>query len=474
MRAVLIATGYRKELSPLLKLRPSPLLNVGDRPIIFHIVEYLATLGVKEFDLVLSYLPEIIEATLGDGKRWGISINYHLVKDADYPFGVLAPISRGWSEDHILLGQGDSVPYLNLNFLDIKKNESTEPLLFQYQDNTWSEWGIFPTKSIGNVPNKKLLADIPEEFPSKSLKITKPYISTRSFNDIIRSNQTFMRQGNLPHLFPTSARKVDQDVWISHAVTIHPTVKITPPIFIGENCQINSGVSLGPYTVIEKNCIIDKNSIVKDSLICQNSYVGETLDVNSCIVDRNMLINLEHGTQCEVREDFILSEIWPEKVHYFPFSIFEKIFAIFCLILLLPFFIPLWIKYGIKKEKMVFLPSPENEKGWKTFTLLSFKDTQRSYFKRMPHLLNIISGDIHFIGVSPRSRKEIKLMASDWRKLYLKSKAGIITIASVEKIPDDSLDEIYASEVFYASQMGFWNDTKLFLKWLYKKLNTNI
>lgn len=470
MRAVIIATGYRKALHPIIRLRPSPLINIGDRPVIYHIIEYLVTLGVKKFDLILSHYPEMIENAIGDGKRWGIDLDYHLVKDEEYPLSVLAAISKGWDDDNIILGQGDSIPYLNS--LNLTTLEVKRPILFQYQDDSWTEWGIFPNNCFIDWPSEKKLSEIPDHFSSKSLQITKPYISARNFQEMFISNQTFMRQGNLPHLFPTTARKVEPNVWISRAVSIHPSVQITPPIFIGENCQINHGVKLGPFAVIENNCIIDNDSTIKDSIICQKSYVGISLNVNSCIVDRNTLINLKLGTQFEVREDFMLSEIWPPKLSSIPLRFVEKIIAILCLMFLLPFFIPLWIFYGMKKEEMLAIPSSEDEISWKTYTLYSFKNTEIDYFDRMPHLLNIIKGDIHFVGVVPRSKENVRQMSSDWKKLYLKSKQGIISIASINKIPKEAMDDIYAAEVYYAAQMGLWNDLKLFNKWFCSKMTT--
>jgi mannose-1-phosphate guanylyltransferase/phosphomannomutase len=470
MRAVLVATGLRQELSTLLQLRPSPLINIGDRPVIFHIVEYLVTIGVKHIDLILNYFPEMIENTLGNGTRWGIEINFHLAKDPEYPFAVLAPISRSWKEDYIIFGQGDTMPFLHL----YKMPDSTikEPIFYQYQDNTWTEWGIFPTSILGSISAKETVKHLPELFKKRKLEITKPYISARNFLEMIRSNQTFMRQGNFPHQFPTTSRNIEPEVWISRAVTIHPTVKITPPIFIGENCQINRGVKLGPFAVIENHCIIDEFSTVEDSIVCQKSYVGETLNVKSCIVDRNTLINLKFGTLFEVKEDFILSEVEVPNFKNYLMKFLERELAAICFLLLLPIIIPLWIKYGMKTEEMLIIPSREREGDWKTFPLFSFNNPKKKTFVKLPHLINIICGHIHFVGLTPRTINQIKELTSDWKKFYLKSKAGIITIFSVNDIPADSSDEIYASEVYYSSQMCLKNDLKLFASWFYKKITT--
>jgi len=88
MKAVILATGHCPGMDPLISYRPTPLLNVADKPIIFYIIEFLVQKGIRNIDLVISHLPEQIEEKLDDGKRWGAEICYHLAKDPNYPFSV--------------------------------------------------------------------------------------------------------------------------------------------------------------------------------------------------------------------------------------------------------------------------------------------------------------------------------------------------------------------------------------------------
>ncbi len=111
---------------------------------------------------------------------------------------------------------------------------------------------------------------------------------------------------------------------------------MTPPVLIGEFCQIKSGAHIGPNAIIENHCIIDHNSLIENSLVCQNSYVGESLEVQNCIVDRNSLINLSHGTDLDIQEKFLLSEIYPPSL----FSALQKISRVNSGILTFNFLIP--------------------------------------------------------------------------------------------------------------------------------------
>src|SRR5688572_28197316 len=99
MRAVIIATGYKPGFSSLLHYRPSPLLHVADKPILFHILDFLAELKIKQCDISLSHLPYMIEESLQDGSRWGLTITYHLSRNPYTPFQILQPATHNWGDE---------------------------------------------------------------------------------------------------------------------------------------------------------------------------------------------------------------------------------------------------------------------------------------------------------------------------------------------------------------------------------------
>ncbi|HEX6420799.1 MAG TPA: sugar phosphate nucleotidyltransferase [Acidimicrobiales bacterium] len=61
MRAVILAGGRGTRLRPYTTIIPKPLVPVGDRPILQHIIEQLARCGVDRVDLCVNYLGELIE-----------------------------------------------------------------------------------------------------------------------------------------------------------------------------------------------------------------------------------------------------------------------------------------------------------------------------------------------------------------------------------------------------------------------------
>src|SRR5215218_4183191 len=55
MRAVILAGGLGSRLSEETELRPKPMVEIGDRPIIWHIMKIYAAHGITEFVVCLGY-----------------------------------------------------------------------------------------------------------------------------------------------------------------------------------------------------------------------------------------------------------------------------------------------------------------------------------------------------------------------------------------------------------------------------------
>lgn len=469
MRAVIKATGFSEEMMPLVNYRPTPLLNISDKPILFYIIEFLVRHGVKQCDIFLCHLPKMIEDVVGNGERWGLKIDYYLVRSKDHLFNLLTPLSRSWEDDKILVGRGDMLPHFAGN-LDL----DTLALYFM-EDKTWSGWGVIPCTTLANIPRETSYNELPSfiKVPYKHFD-AHPFLSTRSFKELLDSNIKMIAQKTEGHLFPTSAHKVEPGVWISRSVTIHPTAKIQPPVFIGENTQIKEHTEIGPHTTIEKHCIIDKGSSVKSSLVCKRSYIGEGIHLDNCIVYRNLLINMDIGTHFEVNDEFIISGIAPFTFHHTLVYIFARMSALFLLVLLSPFILLLWAFCRFKERKVVQLPASLVPYRWKTFSwyLLERRDGKPlnpflNYLRGLPNLWNIFRGYSHFVGLTPRTIEQVNELPPDWRKLYLQSKVGIFTLADVEHGKNPSADELYASETYYASSMSPYTDFKIMVKSLF-------
>ncbi|MEZ5446800.1 MAG: nucleotidyltransferase family protein [Gammaproteobacteria bacterium] len=76
MKAMILAAGRGERMRPLTDATPKPLLEVGGRALIEYHVEALVAAGFRELVINHARLGHLIEARIGDGRRYGAAIRY--------------------------------------------------------------------------------------------------------------------------------------------------------------------------------------------------------------------------------------------------------------------------------------------------------------------------------------------------------------------------------------------------------------
>ncbi len=61
MKAVILAGGFGSRLSEETALRPKPMVEIGGRPILWHIMNIYAAHGLNEFIIALGYMGEVVK-----------------------------------------------------------------------------------------------------------------------------------------------------------------------------------------------------------------------------------------------------------------------------------------------------------------------------------------------------------------------------------------------------------------------------
>lgn len=90
VRAVVMAGGFGTRLLPLTEGLPKPMLPLGDRPVMEHIIEQLKDAGISNISVTTHYLPEKIREHFGDGSNFDVTINY---VEEQNPLGTAGSLS---------------------------------------------------------------------------------------------------------------------------------------------------------------------------------------------------------------------------------------------------------------------------------------------------------------------------------------------------------------------------------------------
>lgn len=137
MKVVILAGGYGSRLGHVTELIPKPMVEIGGRPIIWHIMKIYASFGFNEFVVALGYKGNVIkdyftnlqsynsDITVDTGKG---SITYHASSSDDWKITLvdtgLNTLKGGrikrlepYLDDKNFLTYGDGVSDINLNEL---------------------------------------------------------------------------------------------------------------------------------------------------------------------------------------------------------------------------------------------------------------------------------------------------------------------------------------------------------------------
>lgn len=114
--AVIMAGGLGSRLAPLTDECPKPLLHVGDKPILTHIIEHLRSQGICKFIISVNYLSGMIIDHYGDGSEMGVDISYVHETMRMGTGGALGLINPELLSEPFLVLNGDL-----LNDLDVQK-----------------------------------------------------------------------------------------------------------------------------------------------------------------------------------------------------------------------------------------------------------------------------------------------------------------------------------------------------------------
>ena len=116
---IIMAGGFGKRLIPYTNFCPKPMLKIGDKPLIEHIIQNLNNSGFYNIHILIHYMPEVFENYFDNKKYLQNKINLHLEKKPMGTVGGLYKIREFLNKDFFVLN-GDNI--INANWERILHN----------------------------------------------------------------------------------------------------------------------------------------------------------------------------------------------------------------------------------------------------------------------------------------------------------------------------------------------------------------
>ena len=119
MKVVILAGGLGTRLSEETKIKPKPLIEIGKKPIIWHIMKIYSKYGITEFIICLGYKGHLIKKELSKyEKKENWNISYVDTGKNTMTGGRIKRIKKNLGRDKVFcLSYGDGVSNVNIKKL---------------------------------------------------------------------------------------------------------------------------------------------------------------------------------------------------------------------------------------------------------------------------------------------------------------------------------------------------------------------
>jgi len=183
VQAVILAGGKGSRLRPYTKVLPKPLVPLDDFPIAEIIIRQLKHYGLKNIVISTGHLAELIETYFGDGRRWGVRIQYVRESKALGTAGALKLVKQ--LADQFLVINGDTLTSVNFKKLmalhKVKKSMAT---IVVRERVVKTDFGVI------EHDRKNMFLDYIEKPEHRSVVSTGINVLNRECQDFIKRNES--------------------------------------------------------------------------------------------------------------------------------------------------------------------------------------------------------------------------------------------------------------------------------------------
>jgi NDP-sugar pyrophosphorylase family protein len=146
----------------------------------------------------------------------------------------------------------------------------------------------------------------PQASEASSFCFVKPYVNRLATPRHLRHFVTDALTGRCEAR--PAGRETRPGVWIDDGAQLHKRARIVAPAYIGRGSRIREDTLITRCSNIESFSSVDYGSVIEDSSILSNSYVGIWLDVSHALVRGNKLLNFKRNVLLEFSDTSLIRE----------------------------------------------------------------------------------------------------------------------------------------------------------------------
>jgi glucose-1-phosphate thymidylyltransferase len=346
VKALILAAGKGTRLRPLTNTVPKHLLPLGNKPILFHVLDYIKEAGIEDIGIVVS--PDssrYIEEGISTDAEWGVKITY-IVQPEPLGLAHAVKVAQGFLGDSsFLMLLGDNLIQEGIkDFVgEFRASESDASILLKEISDPRA-FGVAELDSSGRVVH---MVEKPKK-PRSNLAIIGVYLFTAEIHKAIAQTKPSWR-GELEitdaiqkllemgkeirsHLLRgwwldiadnnglIEANRVVLDTFSNWGIKgkVDTQSRIVGKVQIGEGTKLENSLIQGPVFIAE-NCRI-KNSLIKPfTNIRAGTTVEDSSLEHSVILENCQIFKIKHLADSVIGRNTVLAGQGksPEKVRLF-------------------------------------------------------------------------------------------------------------------------------------------------------------
>jgi len=109
--------------------------------------------------------------------------------------------------------------------------------------------------------------------------------------------------------FRPQGTEIRPGIWLGHGAEVDRTARLVAPVYIGRASKIADQCLITRGSNVESNAKVDYGTVIEDSTVLSNTYVGIGLDLSHSIVDGDNLLHLQHGVSLKISDPVVLRPI---------------------------------------------------------------------------------------------------------------------------------------------------------------------
>ena len=331
-QAMILAAGVGSRLDPLTSQLPKPLCPIFGKPVMEHIIALCKKHGFINLAANTHVMADKMKEHFKDiNKKLGVNLNLVYEPELTGVAGGIRSCRKYLTDDAILVIMGDALTDIDLSSLyeaHINSNCAVTAAIKEVSDTT--QYGVAvvdknnriisfqekpkPHEAKSNLANtgiyffnQSVLNEIPpieevlkfdvatdlfqklmlKNIPMQGIKINAYWADIGTIKQYMESMRDVL-QGKV---------KIEIDAentlfgYKGKGATIDPSSKINGRAYLGEGVKIGPNVTLTGDVYIEKNCIIESNSYINNSIIWPNSHISKNVKIINSIIGNNCSVN---------------------------------------------------------------------------------------------------------------------------------------------------------------------------------------